>query len=135
MATNQSFGGNFESRESLDRILDTELISAFLACGDLDDRREFAEEIFGVFISQTRDLLGRCRSANLSRDYGERARIIHRLKGSAGNVGALLVSEEAAAVERAATDSQEYEVSLAIARLEAAVELTINQIGAFLAGM
>ncbi len=105
--------------------LDNDVLDELLEILGAEDLHAITESFVTQLHHQLADL-----NAQSDHDFAEIARIAHSLKGGAGNLGANVLSEVAAALERHARDDQADQVAVDLARLTEIANHTIAEFSA-----
>lgn len=88
-------------------VAETQVIDPDRLAAATGDDAELAREILAIFADGLPELLARIEAAARQDDFSRLAAVAHELKGSAGNVGALPLSQAATAVEAAAKQGRQ----------------------------
>jgi HPt (histidine-containing phosphotransfer) domain-containing protein len=70
-----------------------------------DDARDVVDEILALYLQDSEPLIGAILAAHASRDGEALSRLLHRLKGSSSQVGAMRLSSLCLCAESALCDS------------------------------
>lgn len=92
----------------------------------------FERELIQEFLSQTSQMLERCRDHAVEGEFEDLARLAHALKGSGLSVGATRVGEAAATLELAGAAGDGAQAGLALEALWQAFEATSSEMRAYL---
>jgi len=97
--------------------LDFSVLDALRADRD-DDEADFVNELIDLFLEELTSRLADLRNAVACSDIEAAGRAAHTLKGSAGNVGAMVLMEIAGQIEKQAQERQPNNLGSLISRLE-----------------
>lgn len=112
-------------------VIDSAAIDT-LAAINPDDGGEFVREILQIFLEDTPARIGDLEEALRSGDNAKFVRAAHSIKGSASNVGALLLREIAEQLEQHSRDVGIDDVDLLMQELRSRYQLTAEHISKLL---
>jgi len=108
-------------------VIDPAAIEALKAINP-DDGGEFVREILQIFLEDTPARIGDLEEALRSGDNAKFVRAAHSIKGSASNVGAMLLRESAERLEQHSRDVGIDDVDLLMQELRSRYQLTAEHI-------
>lgn len=85
------------------KLVDLEIIESIREIGDVRDNEDFTHELYGLFAEQSDLAIRELAGAIARQDVKQVRYYAHRLKGSAANIGARALAEQAEELESASS--------------------------------
>jgi len=89
---------------------DTVVLDRQTGLRNMGDNEELYRKVLNEYLSENRNTLDRLKEAVSDKRYADAAQIVHKVKGSSGSIGAGLLQDAAASLQKALKEEREEEI-------------------------